>query len=57
MPRYLIGIMFHEPEPFAEWKRGLIEDYESNTGLFVDAGSAIEAIAWGKKSVKHSFGE
>lgn len=45
---YLVGIMFHEPEPFALWNRGVIEDYESSTGIFIDAASRDEAIAWGE---------
>src|SRR5580704_16666097 len=49
MPEYLIGIMFHEPEPFAQWNRGLIEDYESSTGLFVEADSVEAAVAWGEQ--------
>lgn len=48
MPQYLIGIMFHDPEPFAQWNHGLIEDYESSTGLFVDADSTAEAVVWGE---------
>jgi len=48
MPQYLIGIMYHEPEPFAQWNRGLIEDYESSTGLFIEADSEAEAVAWGE---------
>jgi hypothetical protein len=49
MPQFLIGIMFHESEPFALWNRGLVEDYESSAGLFIDANSAAEAIAWGEQ--------
>lgn len=49
MPTYLIGIMLHEPESFALWNRGIIEDYESNTGLFIEAGSEAEAIEWGEQ--------
>ena len=48
MPQYLIGIMFHEPEPFSQWNRGLIEDYESSTGLFIEADAETEALAWGE---------
>jgi hypothetical protein len=44
---YLVGIMYHEPELFALWNRGIIEDYESSTGIFIDAASKEEAIAWG----------
>jgi hypothetical protein len=49
MPEFLVGVMFHEPEPFAQWNRGLIEDYESSTGLFVDADSAADALVWGEQ--------
>ena len=49
MPEYLVGLMFHEPESFALWNKSLIEDYESSTGLFVQADSAAEAIAWGEE--------
>lgn len=49
MPEFLIGVMFHEPDPFHQWNRGLIEDYESSTGLFVDADSATDALAWGQQ--------
>ena len=45
---YLIGLMFHEPQAWAQWQRGLIEDYESSTGLWIEAGAADEAIAWGE---------
>jgi hypothetical protein len=49
MPEYLVGICYHEPEPFALWQRGVIEDYESSTGLWVAAESPDEAVAWGKR--------
>jgi hypothetical protein len=49
MPEYLVGIMFHEPGPFAQWNRGLIEDYESSIGLFVTADTAELAVAWGEQ--------
>lgn len=49
MPVYLLGFAFHEPEPIADWNRGLIEDYESSTGLFVEADSRAEAMAWGEE--------
>jgi hypothetical protein len=49
MPEYLVGVMYHEPEPFADWNRGVMEDYESSTGLFIEADSAEEAVAWGEQ--------
>jgi hypothetical protein len=49
MAVYLIGIQFHEPESFALWKKGVIEDYESSTGIFIEAVSEEVAIGWGEK--------
>lgn len=49
MGRFLVGILFHEPEPYRNWKAGLIEDFESSTGLFVDASDADEAVVWGER--------
>jgi hypothetical protein len=49
MLQYLVGIMFHEPEALTQWNRGLSEDYESSTGLFIFAASADDAVAWGEK--------
>jgi hypothetical protein len=46
---YLIGIVYHEPEAYDQWKRGHIEDYESSTGLFVEADSAEAAVEWGER--------
>jgi hypothetical protein len=48
MTVHLVGIMYHEPESFARWERGLIEDYESSTGLFIEADSPEAAVAWGE---------
>ena len=47
MPEYLVGFIYHEPEPFALWQRGVIEDYESSTGLWVTASTSEEAVSWG----------
>ena len=49
MPEYLVGICYHEPGPFALWKRGVIEDYESSTGLWVIAASSDEAVVGGER--------
>jgi hypothetical protein len=49
MPEYLVGFSYHEPESFAQWQRGLIEDYESSTGLWVTADTPAEAVAWGER--------
>jgi hypothetical protein len=49
MPEFLVGICYHEPESFDLWRRGLIEDCESSTGLWVIADSSEQAIAWGRR--------
>lgn len=49
MPDYLVGFTFHDPESYALWQRGVIEDYESSTGLWVTADTAGEAMAWGER--------
>jgi len=49
MPEFLIGFSFHEPEPFAQWQRGLIEDYESSTGIWITADNHREALAWAEQ--------
>lgn len=48
MPEFLVGIMFHEPKPYALWQKGVIEDYECSTACFIDATSKEEALSWGK---------
>jgi hypothetical protein len=45
---FLVGIMFHEPESFALWNQGVIEDYESSTGCYIEAPSVEDALAWGE---------
>jgi hypothetical protein len=49
MNEYLIGIMFHEPEAWAMWNAGVIEDYESSIGLFISALSLPDALLWAEK--------
>ena len=47
MQKYLVGLQYHEPELYALWQKGVVEDYESSTGIFVNAESEGEALAWG----------
>lgn len=47
MREYLVGLMYHDVESFALWKRGVTEDYESTTGLFIEADSETDALKWG----------
>jgi hypothetical protein len=49
MPEYLVGFTYHEREPYALWQRGVIEDFESSTGLWVTAGTPAEAVAWAER--------
>ena len=46
MRTYLVGLMYHDPESWALWNRGVIEDYESTTGVFVEAESEEQALNW-----------
>ena len=48
MEEYLIGICYHEPEPWRLFQQGVIEDYESSTGVFITAPSEADAISWGE---------
>jgi len=38
--------MFHEPEAWELWNKGIIEDYESTTGIYISANNLPEAIEW-----------
>lgn len=49
MPDYLLDFSYHEPEPFALWQRGVIEDFESGTGLWVTADTPAAAVAWAER--------
>ena len=49
MQTFLIGLMYHEPESWRLWNAGVISDYESSTGVFVDAQTEQDALAWGSK--------
>lgn len=55
MPTYLVGILYHEPEGFALWKKGIVEDYESSTGLFIEAENPAEAISWAEGTADALF--
>ena len=49
MSKYLVGICYHEPEAWQLFQKGIIEDYESSTAVFIEADSESEAIQWGEK--------
>lgn len=46
MKEYLVGIMYHEPKAYQMWLKGVMEDYESSTGVFIEANSEEEALKW-----------
>jgi hypothetical protein len=48
MEKYLVGISYHDPESYESWEKGMLEDYESSTGIFINANSSEEAISWGE---------
>jgi hypothetical protein len=49
MRTYLIGILYHEPKFWRLRQAGLVEDYESSVGIFIDAETEIEALAWAEE--------
>ncbi len=46
MCEYLIGFTYHYPADFQLWQRGVIEDFESSTAVFVTATSLSDALQW-----------
>jgi hypothetical protein len=46
VPVYLVGFTFHEPEGWDLFQRGIVEDGESSTGLFVEAETPEAALEW-----------
>lgn len=44
--KFLVLFQYHEPEPFQLFARGTIEDYESITGVYIEATTAEEAQEW-----------
>lgn len=46
MKDYLVGLMYHEPKAYQMWLEGLMEDYESSTGIYIKASSEKEALDW-----------
>lgn len=48
-------MVYHEPDSYALWKKGVIEDYESSTGIFIYADSESDAINWGEKIAEQLF--
>jgi len=49
MSVYLVGIMYHDTESYRRWNKGLTEDYELSTGIFITAEFEGEALAWGNQ--------
>jgi len=47
MNEYLISLEYHYPKDYDLWIKGVIEDYEAHTGLFVRAETVEQALEWG----------
>jgi len=47
MDEYLIGLMYHYPKDYELWNKGVIEDYEASTGIFIKAEDVNKALKWG----------
>ena len=50
---YLVIFQYHEPDPLEVFKRGVTEDYESTTGVFIKAESAEAALTWCEVIAQH----
>jgi hypothetical protein len=48
-------MIYHDPVSYELWNSGIIEDYESSTGVFITAKNEIEAIAWGEQIAQKLF--
>ena len=49
MNAFLIAISWCDPEEVAAYKRvGLDDDPRCSTGIFIEAGTVSDALAWGK---------
>lgn len=55
MKKHLVGISYHESEHFDSLEKGIYEDYESSTGIFINANSREEALAWGEIVAEELF--
>lgn len=53
---YLVIFQYHEPEPRPLFQRGVIEDYESTTGVFIAAESAENALIWCEAIAQEAIG-
>ncbi len=45
---YLVIFQYHEPISREQFADGVIEDFESTTGVFIEANSAEAALTWCK---------
>jgi len=43
---FLVIFQYHEPEPFHQFEQGMLEEYESTTGIYIDAETENEAQKW-----------
>lgn len=47
MNEYLVALEYHYPETYDLWTKGIGEDFEAATGLFVAADTPQRALEWG----------
>ena len=57
MNKYLILFMYHDTESYALFEKGIAEDYECTTALFIMSHSEAEALNWCKEIAKKFFKE
>jgi len=49
MTKYFVGISYHDSETYGMWEKGVIEDFESSTGIFILANSESDALSWAEE--------
>jgi hypothetical protein len=56
MAEYLVGMKYHTPEGWDRYRLGIdVWNYESSTGIFINAPTSNAAIAWGEKIAEALF--
>ncbi len=55
MHEYLIGMTYHYPKDYDNWIKGIVEDYEASTAIFIYAENEEQALNWGEVVARALF--
>ncbi len=55
LTKYLVGMEYHYFEDYERWEKGIMEDYEASTGIFIEAKTKEEAISWAENIAEKLF--